>query len=218
MRFKYYLRGIGIGITLATLILTISFYFGKGTLTKEHLSDEEIIERATSLGMIMPEEEVSISDEVVAKSALEDEVADTTLESEETDVNENVEENTKESESSDEYTLEQALSDASDDTKSADTTVTYVPFRIKGGESSETICKNLKKAGLVDSERDFNKYLNKLDLDNAISTGNFYIPTGSSYDDIVALLANKEIRTTTLPETPKPEEAPKKPVTPKAGE
>ena len=32
MRFKYYLRGIGIGITLATLLLTISFYFGRDNL------------------------------------------------------------------------------------------------------------------------------------------------------------------------------------------
>ena len=53
MRIKYYIRGIGIGIIFATLVLTISFYFGKGSFAKEKLSDEEIIERATELGMVM---------------------------------------------------------------------------------------------------------------------------------------------------------------------
>ena len=220
MRFKYYLRGIGIGVTLATLLLTISFYFGKDSLTKEKLSDEEIIERATELGMIMPEEEVSDSDEVIANSSLDENDLDT---AEQVDAENNVSEEVQnagadESESSEEYTLEKAISDAAEEKKNTDTTITYVPFKIKGGESSEAICKNLKKLGLIDSEKEFNKYLNKLNVDNVISTGNFYIPTGSSYDDIVALLVNKEIRTTTLPEGPKPETAPSKPETPKAGD
>ena len=219
MRFKYYLRGIGIGVTLATLLLTISFYFGRDALTKEKLSDEEIIERATELGMVMPEEEVSDSDEVVAKSSLEEDLAEPADNSEDTDnADKTVSDDAAKEDSTDEYTLAQAIEDASNDKSATDTTVTYVPFRIRGGESSETICKNLKKAGLVDSEKEFNKYLNKLNVDNVISTGNFYIPTGSSYDDIVALLVNKEARTTKLPEGPKPEKAPEKPGTPKAGE
>ena len=218
MRFKYYLRGIGIGVTLATLLLTISFYFGRDALTKERLSDEEIIERATALGMVMAEEEVSDSDEVVAKSSLEEDVPESADISENTGENKELVAGTSEEDSAGEYTLAQAINDASNDKKDADTTVTYVPFRIRGGESSETICKNLKNAGLVDSEKEFNKYLNKLNVDNVISTGNFYIPMGSSYDDIVALLVNKEARTTKLPEGPKPEKAPEKPETPKAGE
>ena len=56
MRLKYYIRGIGIGIIFATLLLTISFYFGKDTLAKETISDAEIIKRATELGMVMTEE------------------------------------------------------------------------------------------------------------------------------------------------------------------
>ena len=46
MRLKYYLRGLGIGIVLATLLLSISFYFGKDSLAKRELSDQEKDRRA----------------------------------------------------------------------------------------------------------------------------------------------------------------------------
>ncbi|MBQ3773446.1 MAG: hypothetical protein II833_03565, partial [Pseudobutyrivibrio sp.] len=69
---------------------------------------------------------------------------------------------------------------------------------------------------LVDNAKDFNAYLNKLDVDNLVKTGTFYIQQGSSYDDIVALLVNKSERTTTPPKAQEPPTAPEKPSTPKA--
>ena len=54
MRFKYYLRGAGLGIIIATIILTISFHLHGTTM-----SDEEVITRAESLGMVMPEDSES---------------------------------------------------------------------------------------------------------------------------------------------------------------
>ena len=51
MKLKYYLRGLGIGIILTTIILTIS-YSGR----KTELTDEEIIKRAEVLGMVMKED------------------------------------------------------------------------------------------------------------------------------------------------------------------
>lgn len=49
MRFKYYLRGAGIGVIAATLILSVAFLF------HDNISDEEVIRRAMKLGMIMQE-------------------------------------------------------------------------------------------------------------------------------------------------------------------
>ena len=45
MKFKYYLRGLGIGILISTIILSISF-----AMKKNDLSDDEIIARAKELG------------------------------------------------------------------------------------------------------------------------------------------------------------------------
>ena len=80
------------------------------------------------------------------------------------------------------------------------------------------VSRNLQKAGLIDSADKFNKYLNELKVDNLVKSGTFYIQTDSSYDDIVALLVNKEVRTTTPPKAEDAPQAPQKPKTPKAGE
>ena len=51
MKLKYYLRGIGTGMIVTTLILAISFSFRKPEMT-----DEEIRQRAQALGMVMQED------------------------------------------------------------------------------------------------------------------------------------------------------------------
>ena len=51
MKLKYYLRGLGIGIAITTLILMISYNING------RMSDSEIIRRAKELGMIMATDE-----------------------------------------------------------------------------------------------------------------------------------------------------------------
>lgn len=51
MKLKYYLRGLGIGIIVTTLVLMVAFS-GK----KEKLSDQEIMQRAEQLGMVMADD------------------------------------------------------------------------------------------------------------------------------------------------------------------
>ena len=48
MKLKYYLRGLAVGILVTTIILAISF-----SQTKKELSDQEVINRAKQLGMVM---------------------------------------------------------------------------------------------------------------------------------------------------------------------
>jgi hypothetical protein len=184
MKLKYYLRGIGIGITFATVILTISFYFGKAGLATREMTDEQIKERAIELGMVMPEEDI---EELTAEENEEtsDKKEDESLESEESPVDDGA--STSEEESEDEASGE------------VDETVTYVPFIVKPGESSDMVAANLYKAGLVDSGQDFNKYMNSTGVDNRIQSGTFYVKEGSTYDDIIALLVNKDTRSTTPP-------------------
>ena len=49
MKLKYYLRGVGIGLIVATLILMIA----SALHSNKDMSDEEIIARAEELGMVM---------------------------------------------------------------------------------------------------------------------------------------------------------------------
>ena len=189
MRIKYYIRGIGIGIIFATLVLTISFYFGKGSFAKEKLSDEEIIERATELGMVM---------EATTEEGTEEGTDENTKENPEEVAEESDEGNTEKEATVTAEAAPQIEDIASSDSEEAET-ITYVPFTVRGGESSEIVSENLKKAGLIDSVDDFNKYLSKINVDNLIQSGTFYVKQGSSYDDIAALLVNKDSRTTTPP-------------------
>lgn len=181
MRLKYYLRGIGVGILFATLLLAISFHFGKDNLGKRELTEQEIIEKAEALGMIMPEESED-SQEEADPEAGDDTSAEPEVTGEVAEVLESDE--AKEVEANDD---------------SDETTVTYIPFSVHGGESSDTVAYNLYRAGLVDSSESFNKYMNSIKVDDRIQAGTFYIKEGSTYDDIVALLVNKDARTTTPP-------------------
>ena len=190
MRLKYYIRGLGAGILLATILLSVSFFFGGGYKNKE-LSDEEIIARAEKLGMVM-EEKDSKEDTAKTDNETSEEDADTVDESSAT------EEKPEEEMTIDEFVEEAEETNAAE--QNEDDTVSYQAFTVKSGESSETIANNLYKQGLVDSSASFNKYLGELGVDNRIQSGTFYVQVGSSYDDIVALLVNKEARTTTPPE------------------
>lgn len=64
MRFKYYLRGAGIGVILTTLIFTIAFAVYKPT----H-SDDEIMQKAEALGMEMPADDSDSADKKDTKTA-----------------------------------------------------------------------------------------------------------------------------------------------------
>lgn len=61
MKLKYYLMGLGIGIFITTLVLSIGN-------KKEKLSDEEIIARARELGMVMKDETKDSLEDVIEKS------------------------------------------------------------------------------------------------------------------------------------------------------
>lgn len=64
MRFKYYLRGAGIGVILTTLIFTIAFAVYKPTP-----SDDEIMQKAEALGMEMPADDSDSADKKDTKTA-----------------------------------------------------------------------------------------------------------------------------------------------------
>lgn len=58
MKLKYYLRGIGTGMIVTTLLLAFGF-----SQREAAISDEEVMERAAALGMIMAETEETGTEE-----------------------------------------------------------------------------------------------------------------------------------------------------------
>ena len=182
MKLKYYLRGAGAGIILATALFMLSSFYSD----TYNNAVEETTESTEDEAEKIDEENSSDSNESV-----EDEVSgvETVVE----DVEEVV------SKVEEEVEAETELTES--DTNSNDTEVTYIAFTVNGGDSSNTVSSNLYNKGLVDDADAFNDYLNTLGVDDMIQAGTFYVKMGSTYDDLAAILVTKqENRITSEPE------------------
>ncbi len=194
MKLKYYLRGLGIGILVTTVILSLA---GIG---RKNMTDEEVIKRAKELGMV---ESTLLSD--LADQAKADEVQPTEPETspqpEETLPPETTPEITPETApeqetpgapdktSEPETTPDTPVSpeDGSSDTPAGET-FTLVIGR---GESSTTVSKNLQKAGIVEDAAAFDKFLCNNGYDKKIITGTYEIPYGASEEEIAKIITRK---------------------------
>lgn len=161
MKLKYYLRGLGIGILVTTVILSLA---GVG---RKNMTDEEVVKRAKELGMV---ESTLLSD--LPDQTKTDEVRptepETSLQPETSEPEPEESASTPETPEAPEETPvaseetpvapeETPVSpeDGNPDT-SAWETVTLVIGR---GESSTTVSKNLKKAGIVEDAAAFDRFL-----------------------------------------------------------
>lgn len=192
MKLKYYLRGLGIGIIVTTLVLMVAFS-GK----KEKLSDQEIMQRAEQLGMVMADEgqtETGTEENTGTEAQPETEQD---VQKTEAGTEENADENT---ENASEPETEPQTEAAAEPAAPEDTTGNVVgevkqetsgevAFTVKSGESSDTVAFNLYKAGLVDDATAFNRYMISKGYDSRLRTGDFKIRSGASYDEILKVLA-----------------------------
>lgn len=208
MKLKYYLRGLAVGILVTTIILAISF-----SQTKKELSDQEVINRAKQLGMVMAD-----------SGKIEDYREDTQTEtgqSEQGETEENVTGDTQngaednEGVTGDNGTVtgdngtvtgdngtvtgdneggigdnEGGTADNGTGTEDAgsDTEGKMVTFVISKGQFGRQISESLKKEGLVDDAEAFMKYLGETGKSEEILPGTYEIPMGSTYEEIVKIL------------------------------
>ena len=201
MKLKYYLRGLAVGILVTTIILAISF-----SQTKKELSDQEVINRAKQLGMVMAD-----------SGKIEDYREDTQTEtgqSEQGETEENVTGDTQngaednEGVTGDNGTVpgdngtvtgdnEGGIGDNAGGTADngtgtedagSDTEGKMVTFVISKGQFGRQISESLKKEGLVDAAEAFMKYLGETGKSEEILPGTYEIPMGSTYEEIVKIL------------------------------
>lgn len=204
MKLKYYLRGLGIGILITTVILSLA---GIG---RKNMTDEEVVKRAKELGMV---ESTLLSD--LPDQTKAEEVRPTEPETPEPETSE--QENSAEPEAgpgpetSEPETSEPEVSPEPEETAStpetpvapeetpvspedgnpdtpAEETVTLVIGR---GESSTTVSKNLQKAGIVEDAAAFDRFLCNNSYDKKIITGTYEIPYGASEEEIAKIITRK---------------------------
>lgn len=204
MKLKYYLRGMGIGIMITTLILIIAFSIHKNDTVQQEEPKQEAASKTVA--------EAQNSTQIPMDTETETEPATEQNNAEQTDTQKTTEKqkenetsvvsaSTEEKESEEKASEEKASEQKTSETKSSEEKISEkntpaaatekVRFEVGGGEYSDVICKRLLQAGLIDDADAFNKFLIKKDYDNLILPGVYDIPKGATYEEIAALLTTK---------------------------
>ena len=177
MKLKYYMRGIGIGVFVTTIILVIAF-----ALNGNNISDEEVIARAKKLGMVESESTKNTTLNSTSKNNTTNSTSNTT----DTPGNQTIDGATGAMPESTAGALGNnnmtAITDDND----------FVVFTIDQGEVSRTVIDKLVAAGLVSDAYTFNKFLNDKGVDNNLQPGTFKIKKGINQDELANLLATKQ--------------------------
>lgn len=212
MNVKSYLKGIGVGMIVASLILIIA-----GNMNK--VSDEDVIARAKELGYVQstsvsqPEvvdntssntEQKKIEDSDKVESTENNDANTDNAKADDKANDANADSSTTESANSDNATdsvnAENATETAnttndttvSDDSdKTADNNATSsetVKVEIKSGMSSESAALAVKNAGIVESDTEFNRYLCSEGYDKRLRVGAFEIPKDADFETIAKSL------------------------------
>lgn len=217
MNLKYYLRGLGVGIVVTSLILGI----GLGS-RKETLSNEEIKERARELGMV--EESITVA-EAAAQKEEEAQEAEVTVapvpeENAESDaepiVNAEPEVSSEPAvstgaapEASEKPNVSAASEPAASTAPEAGATPEagvkpvadeaeedsgtapekeIVDITINPGEGSYVISQKLEQSGLIDDAAEYDAYLCDNGYHTKLRAGVHKIPMGSTREEIAKLL------------------------------
>ena len=154
MKLKYYLRGLGIGIILTTIILSIAF-------SDRNLTDEQIIEKAKSLGMVMKEESI-FQDKENSEVMIKDENRTT----EEPSV----------------------VSEMTETEQTTEEKGTHYRLIIPKGAVPRIICEELAENGIIEDAEEFRSFLVKKKYTNSIWPGEYDIPYETTYEEIYQIL------------------------------
>ena len=185
MKIKYYLRGLGIGIIVTTIILTISFHGRQKDI--DDFPAEEIIAKATMLGMVMPEDTEEPQTE--AQDAVDEILNNTEITTEQTTVHESTQEPEAAQTGSGEL-AQDAEEPVQEEQIVPDETAAQTPYRltVNPGDVCRTVCEKLAAAGLIDDAETYRKYLSEVGVASFISVGNYDIPYQLSYEEIADIL------------------------------
>ena len=191
MKFKYYLRGCGLGILVASIVLMVSFHSQNKTM-----DDTAVMERASELGMIMPETEI-------VSTEADSQLPESGTQSTDTDFssNKNQKQNTKDSQNNTDGSSQKEEKDtqmASDDkTGSGNNKDTEskkkedkkeeseeITVEIKKGEVCRQLAEELEQIGLVEDAETFRKYMQQLGYYDRIKVGTYTLKRGMTEKEI----------------------------------
>ena len=179
MKLKYYLRGLGIGMAVTALILGISFS-GRQGQEAQTLTDEQIRERASELGMVD-------SSELTLAALQNSAQPQTTMEPEVTEESETMTE--REATAEPETTTEPEATEEPELITAPEQSQTTIT--IKKGSDSGSVSRMFYEAGLVENAKAFDNYLCNNGYSRSINPGIYEIAPGTSEEEIAKIITGK---------------------------
>ena len=203
MKLKYYLRGLGIGMAVTALILGISFS-GRQGQEAQTLTDEQIRERASELGMVDSSELTlaALQNSAQPQTTMEPEVTEepeTMTEPEATAEPETTTEPKATAEpemtTKPEVTAEPEMTTKPEATEAPELITapeqSQTTITIKKGSDSGSVSRQLYEAGLVENAKAFDNYLCNNGYSRSISPGIYEIAPGTSEEEIAKIITGK---------------------------
>ena len=215
MKLKYYLRGLGIGMAVTALILGISFS-GRQGQEAQTLTDEQIRERASELGMVDNSELTlaALQNSAQPQTTMEPEVteeSETMTEPEATAEPETATEPKATAEpemtTKPEVTAEPEMTTKPETTAEPEMTTkpeateepelitapeqSQTTITIKKGSDSGSVSRVLYEAGLVENAKAFDNYLCNNGYSRSINPGIYEIAPGTSEEEIAKIITGK---------------------------
>ena len=182
MKLKYYLRGLGIGVLVTTIILTIAHH------NQRKMSDADVIERAKELGMVM--EEDTLFDEDASKE-------EQTTTQEPTKEQATTEQGTTEQPTTEQLTTEEPTTKEpvteepttkEPETQKPSGDLKTVTFTVTDGMYSEAVTDILYKAGIITNKAEFNNFLEKNGYSRIIQNGKHTVNSSMTYEEIAKVI------------------------------
>ena len=187
MKLKYYLRGLGMGILFATLVMTIS-----SVIHNNNLSEEKIIKEAKKLGMIMPEEETESGGLFASKEDTEVEGTETVMPETESMETDSTEKDSSEAESTETTPVETESEEPVTEPETPVSTEvgdkTYIQIQIHPGSAARRVAETLYENGLIEDVEEFRVYMGTAGYAEDICVGEFLIPIGATYEEICTII------------------------------
>lgn len=205
MNLKYYLRGIGVGILFTAVVMSVAFRILPG----KELSDAQIKERASKLGMVDADSTDPLKDLLSTPTATEapsetPAVTETpaatetpapteTPEATKTPSSEGTQspsdtskeaEGTKDTADKNSNTQPSSGENTTDEKEAIEITITK-------GMTSEKVSKLLKEKGIIEDSDAFNQYLVINNYTRSIRVGKYQFKTYAPYKDITDMIIRK---------------------------
>lgn len=184
MKLKYYLRGLGVGIVVTAVILTIANHLGN------KMSDEDIIKRAAKLGMVMKEDE-SLFPPTESETTTPEPTSPSPTEQDTTAVKPAEPETTTPESTTPVPTEPETTTPVPAEPQTSGVVIHTATITVTSGMYSEAVSQKLEEAGIVKNWREFNEYLTSNGYAERLQTGTHSFNSEMDFNEIAEILVSR---------------------------